>query len=209
MKKQAITLGRIGILGPIAAMLLFWLPIIGQLIPIAALVLIMISHYNFSKVYESSGIFKNILIGVIVGIVVSVIGSILLGIGIGTAAVTAADVQITDTQQIANLITESALTIIGGIIISLAMIIGYYLAYLSFKQLAEKTIINYFKIAGLLYFIGAIIMLVVTLFFISTLVVLAGILFFIGGLVMLAGYILHIIAYFTIQPDEEATPEQS
>ncbi|WP_176694095.1 hypothetical protein [Anaerophaga thermohalophila] len=53
MKKQAITLGRIGILLPIAAII----PIINMFVGIAVIVLLLMSHNYFSKVYEKPLIF--------------------------------------------------------------------------------------------------------------------------------------------------------
>ncbi|MCF8330916.1 MAG: hypothetical protein K9H84_00535 [Bacteroidales bacterium] len=74
MKRQAITLGRVGILLPIAS----FIPVLGQLAGIAAQVLLLISHNYFSKIYEEPGIFKNALTGFIVQIAGSLIGGIVL-----------------------------------------------------------------------------------------------------------------------------------
>ena len=66
------------------------------------------------------------------------------------------------------------------------VIIGYYFFWKALKSLAQQTGVKQFKTAGLLYFIGAI----------------GIVLFFIGTVVMFIGWIVHIIAYFTVQPDE-------
>ncbi len=187
MKKQAITLGQIGILLPIAAALLFWIPLIGQLLMLAPIVLILISHYNFSKIYEKPGIFKNMLIGAIVPIVAGIIGSIIMGIALAAAAVSVQDPESLGVQQLTNLIFESGLTIVGAIIMLAGLIVGYYFVFKALTTLAEDTGVKLFKTAGLLYFIGAIGIIV----------------FFIGVLVILAGWILHIVAYFSIQHDKE------
>lgn len=65
-------------------------------------------------------------------------------------------------------------------------IIGVYFLFKSLTTLAAQSNINLFKTAGLLYFIGIITSII-----------------FIGALVIFVGWILHIVAYFTIQPDKE------
>ncbi len=187
MKNQAITLGRVGILLPIAAILLFWVPIIGQLIGLAIPVLLLISHYNFSKAYEKPAIFKNMLIGAIIPIITSIIGGIIMGIALAAAAVSIQDPESLGMQQISNLIFESGLTIIAAIIMLAGLIIGYYYIYKALTDLAKESEIKHFKTAGLLYFVGAIGIIV----------------FFLGTIVMLVGWIFHIVAYFSIQSDKE------
>ncbi len=54
MKKQAITLGRIGILLPIAIII----PFLGAFAGLATIVLLLISHYYLSKTYEEPEIFN-------------------------------------------------------------------------------------------------------------------------------------------------------
>ena len=185
MKNQAINLGRIGILLPIAAIFLFWIPLIGQLIGLAPIVLLLISHHKFSGLYGKDVIFKNILIGVIVSFVGSLIGGLIIGasaisalVGMGDPA--AADISFGDLF--------SGVSILGVIIILAGMIIGVYFVFQALKTLAEETGVKYFKTAGLLYFIGAITMII----------------FGLGGLIAFVGWIFHIIAYFTIQTDKVA-----
>jgi len=194
MKNQAITLGRIGILIPIAAILLFWVPVIGQLLGIVPIVLLLISHHKFSKVYENPVIFKKMLTGVIVFVVGAIIGGIILAIAVSTAALTmsAHDPETMGLSQLTDVLFQSGLSIFAAIIILAASIIGAYLIFQSLKALAEKSGINYFKTAGLLYFIGAI----------------GVIVFFLGSIVAFVGWIIHIVAYFSIKPDKEAVVEE-
>ncbi|MCF8330917.1 MAG: DUF996 domain-containing protein [Bacteroidales bacterium] len=94
--------------------------------------------------------------------------------------------------QLKHVIFESAFTIIGSLLILAGMIIGFYFLYKALVSLAEKTNVKHFKTAGLLYFIGAIGMIV----------------FFLGSIVIFAAWIFHIIAYFTIpQEAPEITGE--
>ncbi len=191
MKKQAITLGRVGILLPIAVII----PVIGQLAGLAALVLLLISHYNFSKIYEKSVIFKNMLIGAIIPIIGSIIGGIIMAIAVGSAAVSASgmDPDSMGFQQLRSMIFESGIAFVGAIIILAGLIVGYYFVYKALTTLAEETGIKHFKTAGLLYFAGSI----------------GIIIFFLGFIAILVGWILHIVAYFTMQPDNAEVAEAS
>ncbi len=188
--KQAVTLGRIGILLPIASII----PILGALAGLASLVLLVLSHYNFSKVYDKAGIFKKALTGFIVQIGGNIIGGIIIAIGVGTAAVSlsADGPESLGLQQVKNLIFESGLTIFGAIFILVGLIVGFYFLFEALKELAEQTEIKLFKTAGLLYFIGAISIIV----------------FFIGFLIIFVAWIIHIIAYFSV-PLENNTTETS
>ncbi|MGQ1891242.1 DUF996 domain-containing protein [Thermophagus sp. OGC60D27] len=185
MKKQAITLGRIGILLPIATII----PFINFFVGIAVIVLLLMSHYYFSKFYNNPAVFKNALTGFIIQVAVGLVGSLILGLAIGTAAIGLSSGSGFDPGNIQNLrglIFENSATIIGGLVVLAGVIIGYYFFWKALKLLAEKTGVKYFKTAGLLYFIGAI----------------GIVLFFIGAVVMFIGWVVHIIAYFTVQPDE-------
>ncbi len=185
MKKQAITLGRIGILLPIAAII----PFLGILAGPAAMVLLLVSYHFFSKVYEKPGIFKNALIGTIVPIVANIIGGIIIGISVGSAAFSPSpeSLEAGNFEQITSILFESGATILGGLIILAGSIIGFYFLFQGLKILAEQSGVKLFRTAGLLYFIGAI----------------GLILFFLGSLVIFVAWIIHIVAYFSIHADEE------
>jgi uncharacterized membrane protein len=141
MKKQAITLGRIGILLPIA----------------------------------------------------SIIGMIIIGIGAGSAFLTmsADGFDPENIQQLMTVIFESGLTIIGGLLIVAGAIIGSYFIFQALKVLAAESGVKQFRIAGLLYFIGSIGLL----------------LFGIGAIVSFIGWIIHIVAYFSIQAEDSIVEE--
>ena len=185
MKRQAITLGRVGILLPIAAVI----PIIGPLAGIAVLVLLVISHYNFSKVYEKPVIFNNALTGTIVHVGSNLIGGIIIAIAVGATAVSLSlqDPETFNISEITSLIFGSGATIAGAIIMLAGSIVGLYFVFKALTALAEQTGVRLFKTAGLLYFIGAIAMVA----------------FFIGTLVIFAAWIIHIIAYFSIKTEDE------
>ncbi len=182
MKNQAITLGKIGILLPVAVII----PFIGSLAGLASLVLLLISFNYFSKVYENPAIFNKMLIGTIISIAGCIIGSIIIGISVGLAAfsLSASGTDDMGIQQIINLIFGSGFTILGFIIMVAGFIIGYYFVFKALKILAEKTGVGLFKTAGLLYFIGALTSVI-----------------FIGFLLMLIGWIINIIAFFTVKAE--------
>ncbi|MFP4621406.1 MAG: DUF996 domain-containing protein [Bacteroidales bacterium] len=189
MKRQAITLGRVGILLPVAAII----PLVGFLAGIAALVLLVISHYYFSKVYEKPVIFNNALTGTIVHVGGNLIGGIVIAIAVGATALSLSfqDTASFEFSEITSLIFGSGLTIAGAVIMLAASIVGLYFIFNSLTALAEQTGIKLFRTAGLLYFIGAIAMVA----------------FFIGALVIFAAWIIHLIAYFSIQPEGETVAE--
>lgn len=187
MKRQAITLGRVGILLPIASII----PFLGIVAGLATMILLLISQYNFSRVYEKPEIFKKALTGTIVVVAGNVLGGIFVTIGIGAAIFGSSGAGGVDSiesyQQIASQIFGSGMSIFGAIIMFAAAIVGIYFIFKSLQALAEQSNITMFKTAGLLYLIGTIASIIL-----------------IGGLVVFVGWILHIIAYFSIQPEEGA-----
>jgi uncharacterized membrane protein len=191
MRKQAITLGRIGILLPIASII----PIIGVLAGLASLILLLLSHYNFSKIYTKPGIFKNALTGFIVQIGGNIIGGAIIAVGVATAAVSlsGSGMDSMGFQYVKNLLFESGLTISGAILILAGLIVGFYFIFKALKDLAEQSGVTLFKTAGLLYFIGAIGIIV----------------FFLGFLAIIAAWIIHIIAYFTVPLEDESIEASS
>jgi len=183
MKNQAITLGRVGILLPIAIII----PFLGALAGLGAAILLLISHYNFSKVYAAPSIFKNALTGTIVMIAGNILGFVLIGIGVGLAAFTASDgFDASQLQEIYAVVFQSGLAIFGAILLIASAIIGYYFIFQSLKELAATSGVNLFRTAGLLYFIGAIASIII-----------------IGGIVVFVAWILHIVAYFSINGGQE------
>lgn len=90
-------------------------------------------------------------------------------------------------------IFENGVVIATILLFILSTIVGYYFWYQSLKKLAAKTGVDYFRIAGLLYFIGAITSIIL-----------------IGGLVIFVAWIFHIVAYFNLRPENfEIQPEQA
>ncbi|WP_010662574.1 DUF996 domain-containing protein [Marinilabilia salmonicolor] len=184
MKKQAITLGRIGILLPIAS----FIPLLGSVAGLASFILLLMSYHQFSKAYENPPIFKKALIGYLVPIIASIIGTIVILIGAGSAFVSlsADGFDPENIQHLMTVLFESGVTIFGLLLLLGGSIIGAFYMFQGLKALAASSGVNNFKTAGLLYFIGAIGLL----------------LFGLGALVMFVAWIIHIVAYFSIQAEE-------
>jgi len=185
MKSQAITLGRIGILLPIAIII----PVLGALAGLATMILLLFSHYYFTKAYEKPEIFRKALTGTIIVVAGNIIGGIFIAIGLGTAIFTSAEtgLDLSNYQELMGQIFGSGMSIFGAIIMLAAGIVGIYFVFKSMQTLADQTNIKLFKTAGLLYLIGVI----------TTVI-------FIGGIIIFVGWILHIIAYFSLQPEKQA-----
>ncbi len=210
MKNQAITLGQVGILLPIAAIFLFWIPLIGQLIALAPLVLLLISHHKFSNVYDRPEIFKTFLLGVIIPFAGALLGVIILLFAMGAAFST----MYNPDQLIENILAMGVgliiLAIIGYLLIFACAIIGVFLIFKSLKALAEACGVDLFRLAGLIYLvtyvggIGLLILLGIIAFAADA----PGLLFvpiILMPLAFLAGWITHIIAYFKLKPDPKTT----
>jgi uncharacterized membrane protein len=186
MKGQAITLGRIGILIPIA----FIIPFLGIFAGLASAILLLFSHYYFSKAYENTEIFRKALIGTIIMVAGNLIGGIIIAIGLGTVIFSAADtgLNMSNYQELVGQIFGSGLSVFGSIIFLAAGIVGIYFVFKSLQALAEATSVNLFRTAGILYLIGIITSIIL-----------------VGGIVMFVGWIIHIIAYFSVR-EEQAVP---
>lgn len=185
MKGQAITLGRIGILLPIA----FIIPFLGALAGLAAAILLLFSHYYFTRAYDRPEIFRKALTGTIVVVAGNIIGGIFIAIGVGTAVFTSSEtgLNMSNYQEIMGQIFGGGMSIFGLIILLAAAVVGIYFVFKSLQTLAAETNIKLFRTAGLLYLIGVITSIIL-----------------IGGLVIFAGWILHIIAYFSLRQEQEA-----
>jgi len=188
MKRQAITLGRIGILVPIAVII----PFLGALAGLAAMILLLFSHYYFGQAYEKPEIFKKALTGTIIAVAGNIIGGIFLTIGLGTAIFSSAEsgLDLSNYQELMGQIFGSGISIFGAIIMLAGGIVGVYFVFKSLQTLADQTNIKLFKTAGLLYLIGVI----------TTII-------FVGGIVFFVGWILHIIAYFSMKTDQEVVTQ--
>jgi len=142
-------------------------------------ILFAVSMYLLSNYYNEPAIFRNILYAIIiliVGVVVAVVFQFLLIIPMSTTV-----------AQSLGTPSLNSLPIIGFIAILIASvilaIISAVLVMRAFNKLAEKSEVDSFKTAGLLYLIG-----VLTSFF------------FIGGIIVWIGFIFAVIGFHRLKP---------
>ncbi|WP_308700751.1 DUF996 domain-containing protein [Pyrococcus yayanosii] len=184
--KDAKLYGGIGaILGLIGGLV----PRIGFVLSLAGLVLIFMAVKKISDETGDKDIFDDFLKAFIIqigGIVlaaiiaIATVGAFILGAGI--------EGMMREARNIA--------AILGGVLIALvilwiALVIATYFRKRSYERIAERTGTDLFRTTGLLYFIGAI-----------TMVVLVGL------LVIFVAAILEIVSFFSL-PDELERPEET
>jgi uncharacterized membrane protein len=161
---------------------------LGSVAGLASFILLLMSYHQFSKVFENPPIFKKTLIGYLVPIIATIIGTIVILIGAGSALVTLSSdgFDPENMQQLITVLFESGVTIFGLLLLLVGTIIGAYYMFQGLKALAASSGVKTFRTAGLLYFIGAIGLL----------------LFGLGAFVMFVAWIIHVVAYFSIQAEE-------
>ncbi|MGM0649634.1 MAG: DUF996 domain-containing protein [Bacteroidota bacterium] len=211
MKKQAVNLGRIGILLPVAVII----PFLGFLAGLAAFILLLISFHNFSRYYETPGIFKNALVGFILPLAGGIVGGIILVAATASSFFSMSSMDMENLQDLTAMINKSVVSFsIAGVIMFGSYIIGYFLFFKSMKMLAEKSGIKHFKTAGLLYFVGIIVTFIILVVVVLILVTASAspfltFLLLIGSIIMLVGWVFHIIAYFTIKTEDELPEKET
>jgi uncharacterized membrane protein len=199
------------LMGGIGAILTLFIaiPVIGWLLGIAGLVLVLISVKTISDATKEKGIFTNYLVAAIL----SFIGSLALLFGGAALIFTKVGAFGDGTRSFAidrGIISRGLWNngmmgpnMLGGhpglaiitVVIAIAVawviaIIAGYFTKSSFDKISEKTGEKNFKTAGLLIFLGSILL----------------VLFGAGTIVLLVGVIFEIIAFFSL-PDKLAEPE--
>jgi uncharacterized membrane protein len=81
---------------------------------------------------------------------------IVIGAGSAFLTLTADGFNPENIQQIMAVLFESGVTILGLLLILIGTIVGNYFIFQALKALAASSGVSTFKTAGLLYFIGAI-----------------------------------------------------
>jgi uncharacterized membrane protein len=121
---------------------------------LGALILFLIAQYRLSKYYNEPAIFRNILYSILLTIGFVIIMAISITIIAITAVASAVVTSITPTDLIgsyAPFITVIAIVVILSVIYA---VLYALLWYRSFNKLGEKSGINVFKTAGLLFALG-------------------------------------------------------
>jgi uncharacterized membrane protein len=198
--KTAKLMGGIG-----AILTLFILiPVIGWLLGVAGLVLVLISIKTISDAAKEKGIFTNYLVAAILSFIGSLAflfgGAALMFTKVGVFGDRARNFAIGrgiinhglwNNRMIGpNMLGSHPGLVIVAVVIAIAVawviaIIAGYFTKSSFEKISEKTGEKNFKTAGLLIFLGSILL----------------VLFGAGAIVLLVGVIFEIIAFFSL-PDK-------
>jgi len=186
------------ILGGIGALLSLFvvLPSVGPLVSIIGLVLVFIAVKYIAEETKNHSIFQNYMMNFILSIIA--IGAVIVimiaafGISGGFSWITTVQQQnITDF----NSFWASFGTMIGGCIVALViawvlLILGSLYLRKSYNSIAEHTQVNLFKTTGLVYFIGAITLIIV-----------------IGVFILIVAKILEIVSFFSLPENLPAATE--
>jgi uncharacterized membrane protein len=141
-----VSIGLIGFIVALAA------------ISIAGFILFIVAMYRLSNYYNEPRIFKNVLYAFIINI----LGGIIILVVYFAFIITALGTNILTNPPIATtFIAQLLITYIVAIAVSVAFAIVHGLLYMrAFNKLGEKSGVDNFKTAAILYIIGAIIPLV-------------------------------------------------
>ncbi|USG99904.1 DUF996 domain-containing protein [Thermococcus argininiproducens] len=175
---QAKTYGSVG---AILSILGGNIPRIGNLISIIGFILILLAVKEISLVVNREDIFKDYLVAFILHLgaffvfliaLISVIGiTVLQGIFWNLAG--------KDLESLGQIIKG---LLIGGILAWILFVLGSYYLKKSYESISIETEVGIFRTTGLLYFVGAILLIV----------------FGIGALLIIIGKILEIVAYLSL-----------
>jgi uncharacterized membrane protein len=179
-----------GGIGALLALVFPFIPYVGPVLSIAGTVLILIAVKYIADLTKDNTIFNNYLMSFIISIIALVAGIVVMAM----TFIGAGGFSFFENLQSANITNFTSFLeyfqayfigcitalIIGWIIMIIAMI---YLRR-SYNSIAEYTKVDLFRTTGLIYFIGAI-----------TLVV------FVGIIILFIANILEIVSFFTL-PDQ-------
>lgn len=178
---QAKTYGSIG---AILSILGGNIPRVGNLVSIIGFILILLAVKEISLTVNRDDIFKDYLVAFILHLgaffvfliaLISVIGiTVLQGIFWNLAG-----------KGLENLGQIIKGLLIGGILAWILFVLGSYYLKKSYESISIETEVGIFRTTGLLYFVGAILLIV----------------FGIGALLIIIGKILEIVAYLSLPED--------
>jgi len=148
---------------------------------IAATILILFALNDISKKIKNRKIYSNFL----TGIILSTIDFIILLIALGGIFISLL------TEPFGGLQSIGLVSGIFLIVFNCIFVVSTYFIKMSFDRLSVALNNRYFKISGLLLFIGSILLIIL-----------------IGIFVMLVGFIFEIIAFFKIKDELEINNQQ-
>jgi len=187
---QAKTYGGIG---AILALIGGAIPKLGSVLSIVGIVLILLAVKEIADEAGDETIFKNYLISFIlqVGAFVALIIAIVAVLGTSIIAMGGLRAFEHEMQDFGAIMAIIGSILVGFIIFWILFSLGSYYLKKSYELIAEYTDVDLFKTTGLLYFIGAL-----------TLIILIGL------LIILVARILEIVAYFSL-PEELPSKQSS
>lgn len=186
---QAKNLGGIGSI----LVLLSVAPVVGWVLGIVGFILVLIAVKYISDVFQDASIFNNILIAVILAIVGTVVGGIVVYASVlrfmGLSGITFGTTNATTPSAIVPHIGGLIVGIILGLVlIWILYIVAAYFLRKTYSVVATRLNISMFSTAALLYFIGAILVIIL-----------------VGFIIIFVAEILFVVAFFSIQ-ETAATP---
>ena len=179
---QRVNISAQKMLGGIGSilMLLSWMPGIGTFLYLVGFVLWLISMYQLSNILRKPSIFKKVLISFIL-----VIAGLVIAFAFGLMALIPLFVS---PKNETGAILGLGLGVVFAIVVAYAtLVVSAYFYKEAYDILAQATAHNLFKIGGILFFIGAITI----------------ILFGLGILLIIVGNIVLAVAFFTAPNEVE------
>jgi len=161
-------------LGGIGAILNLVSYAVGGILAIAGYVLILLALNKISKIFNDDEVFKKYLYGIISWIVAVVTVILALGVSFISLIFIPLDYGLTSISSF----------LIGLILFYIFLVIGSYFIKESYEKVSSYTGVDSFRISGLLYFIGTILLIVI-----------------VGIIVIIVAQILEIVAYFSLPDD--------
>ena len=149
---------------------------------IVGFILFIVSMYNLSRYYNEPSIFRNILYAILV-VVIEIIVTVVLAITLFTISSTSIEPAVTSptyTPAVGTFVLSLVAIVAVGIILN---IVSAVFVMRSFNKLGEKSGVDSFKTAGLLYLIGTVLTIV-----------------FIGSLIQWIGWIFAAMGYQRLKP---------
>lgn len=179
--KEARTYGSVG---AILSILGGNIPRIGNLISIIGFILILLAVKEISLAVNREDIFKDYLVAFILHLGAFFVFLIALISVLGITALQGIFWNLTG-KGLENLGQIIKGLLIGGILAWILFVLGSYYLKKSYESISIETEVGIFRTTGLLYFVGAILLIV----------------FGIGALLIIIGKILEIVAYLSLPED--------
>ncbi len=161
-------------LGGIGAILNLVSYAVGGILAIVGYILILIALNKISKIFNDDEVFKKYLYGIILWIVAVLIAIFAVGISFISLLFSSLDYGLTAVSSF----------LIGIMLFYILLVIGSYFIKKSYEKVSYYTGVDSFRICGLLYFIGTILLIVI-----------------VGVVIIIIAQVLEIVAYFSLPDD--------